>query len=202
MVMGRNRYLLYRSKDVKNHKIIEDIYMRKGLVLSALLFSSATFAASGDSYVGGGYHMGNYDEDGLSTASPSALKLEYGYYITDQIAIEGNFAFGIAEDTIDVLGSDVDIEVEQAISLFVKGDLNLSSSVNLYGLLGYTKGKLKATIPDLDETLTENDSGLSYGAGLEGITAGGFIFSAEYIMYLSEDEYDYSGFNLGIAKKF
>lgn len=176
--------------------------MKKGFLISALLMSSGAFAATGDSYFGGGYHIGNYDETGISTASPTALKLEYGHYITDQLAIEGNIAFGAAEDTVQVLGADVDIEVDQAISLFVKGDLNINPNFNFYGLLGFTKGKLKATVQGYNQTITENDSGFSYGAGIEGISNGGLIFSAEYIMYLSEDSYDYSGLNLGIAKKF
>lgn len=176
--------------------------MKKCLFLATMLCSSITFAASGDSYFGGGYHIGKYDESGLSSASPTALKLEYGRYVTDSIAIEGHVAFGLGEDTISFQGFDIDIEMKQAISIFVKGDLNLSENVNLYGLVGLTKGKLKATIPAFNESFTENDSGLSYGVGIESETASGLIFSAEYIMYLSEDDYDYSGFNLGIAKKF
>jgi len=176
--------------------------MKKSLFVIAMLSSSAVLAANGDSYFGGGYHMGNYDETGFPSASPSALKIEYGRYITNSIAIEGHFAFGMSEDTISVDGIDAEIEIEQAISLFVKGDINLNESVNLYGLAGFTKGKLKATLPDFDETISENDSGFSYGLGLEAQTSGGIIFSGEYIMYLSEDEYDYSGINLGIAKKF
>jgi len=176
--------------------------MKKCLFLTAMLCSSVTFAASGDSYFGGGYHLGKYEESGIPSASPTALKLEYGKYITDSIAIEGHFAFGLKEDTVSVEGINLDLEIKQAISLFVKGDLNLNESVNLYGLLGFTKGKLKVSAPGYDLSTTESDSGLSYGAGIESITANGLIFSAEYIMYLSEDDYDYSGFNFGIAKKF
>jgi opacity protein-like surface antigen len=181
---------------------MESFVMKKSLCIAATFFSSAAFAVNGDSYFGGGYHMGNYDESGIPSASPSALKIEYGKYISDSIAIEGHVAFGMSEDTISVDGVDAEIEIKQAISLFVKGDLNLNESVNLYGLAGFTKGKLKATFPDFDETISEDDSGFSYGLGLEAQTSGGIIFSGEYIMYLSEDEYDYSGINLGIAKKF
>lgn len=175
--------------------------MKKILFIIAMLSSSAVFAANGDLYFGGGYHIGNYDETGLPGASPSALKIEYGKYITDSIALEGHFAFGIAEDTISIEGVDAEIEIKQAISLFVKGDLHVSESVNFYGLAGFTSGKLEAAFPGFGESISEDDSGFSYGLGLEAQTSGGIIFSAEYIMYLSEDEYDYSGINLGIAKK-
>ncbi len=176
--------------------------MKKILFLTAMLFSSVALAANGDSYFGGGYHMGNYDESGLPTANPSALKIEYGQYINDSIAIEGHFVFGMAEDNISVDGLDVELEVKQAISIFIKGDVNLNKSTNFYGLLGFTKGKLEASIPDFNQSISEDDSGLSYGLGLEAETSTGIVFSGEYIMYLSEDEYDYSGFNFGIAKKF
>lgn len=175
--------------------------MKKSLFVITMLFSPIVFAANGDSYFGGGYHVGNYDETGLPSASPSALKIEYGKYITDSIALEGHFAFGMAEDTISIEGVDAEIEIKQAISLFVKGDLHVSKSVNFYGLAGFTSGKLEAALPGFGESISEDDSGFSYGLGLEAQTSGGIIFSAEYIMYLSEDEYDYSGINLGIAKK-
>ena len=176
--------------------------MKKYLLLTTILCSPVTFAASGDSYFGGGYHLGKYEENGFPTANPTALKLEYGQYISDSIAIEGHFALGLGEDTVSYLGFNVDIEMKQAISVFVKGDVKLNESVNLYGLLGLTKGKIEASIPAFNQTVTEDDSGLSYGVGIESKTASGVIFSAEYIMYLSEDAYEYSGFNFGIAKTF
>ena len=176
--------------------------MKKCLFLTAILCSSSALAASGDSYFGGGYHLGKYEEDSIPSASPTAIKLEYGKYFTDNIAVEGQFSFGLGDDTISADGINIDLELKQAISLFVKGDLNLSETVNLYGLLGFTKGKLKASASEFDFSVTESDSGLSYGAGIELNTANGLNFSVEYLMYLSEDTYDYSGVNLGIAKKF
>lgn len=176
--------------------------MKKYFLLPALLLPAA-FATATDnsSYFGASYHLGKYEESGVPNASPTALKLEYGKYITPGIAVEAHATFGLAEDTVSFDGIDVDLEVKQAISLFLKGDINLTPNTNLYGLLGYTKGKLKASVQGFG-SVTESDSGPSFGVGLESGVTSGIIFSAEYISYLSEDSYDYSGINLGISKKF
>lgn len=176
--------------------------MKSSLCLVAMLCSSVTFAANGDSYFGGGFHIGKYEENEFPSASPRALKLEFGKYITDAVALEGHFALGLGGDTLSTQALDIDLELEQAISLFVKGDINLNENVNFYGLFGVSRGKFKATIPEFDVSFSDDDSGFSYGFGIEAKNTNGVVFSAEYIMYLSEDEYDYSGFNIGIAKSY
>jgi outer membrane immunogenic protein len=170
--------------------------MKKYLILASLLCSSLTFAASGDSYFGGGIHRGDLDIDGFSTVNPNAIKLEYGYYVWDSIAIEGHFAYGFGEDTV----SSLDFKLKQAISLFAKADLSVGENSNVYGLLGLTKGKIE--VSNYSGSDSEDDSGLSYGLGFETKIQSDLVFSTEYIMYLSEDDYDYSGINIGISKLF
>lgn len=176
--------------------------MRKFLFLSTMLCSSIAFAGSGDSYFGGAYHLGKFEESGFPDASPKALKLEYGRYLSDSIAIEGNVAFGLGQDSLSIDGIDLEFKAKQVISLFLKGDVNLTDLVNLYGLLGATQAEFKASAPDFGESFSEKDSGISYGIGIESKNTDGYVFSAEYIMYLSEDDYDYSGINFGLAKQF
>lgn len=79
------------------------------------------------------------------------MQFECGKYFSESVAVEAHFNFGLDVDTISTDGLDVDIEVKQASSIFVKGDLNISKEFALYGLLGCTKGKLKATLNGFDE---------------------------------------------------
>ncbi|WP_430460985.1 porin family protein [Thalassolituus sp. LLYu03] len=178
--------------------------MKKLFIITGMMLSSTsmTFADENPGYIGLGYHMGKYEESGLSDAEPSALKIEVGKYLNSNVAIEGQFLFGLGDDTVDVDGLDVDLELKNAISIFVKGDIDLGEKANLYGLIGFTKGKLEATIDEYDVSVSEDDSGLSYGFGIEGEVADGVSLNGEYIIYLSEDDYDYSGFNFGISKRF
>jgi opacity protein-like surface antigen len=178
--------------------------MKKLVIITGILFSSSTmvFADDNSGYFGSGYHLGKYEESGVPDAEPSALKIEVGKYLTPNIAIEGQFLFGMGDDTVQIEGVDVDLELKNAISIFVKGDIDLGEKANLYGLIGFTKGKLEATIDENNVSVSEDDSGLSYGFGIEGEVGSGISLSSEYIVYLSEDDYDYSGFNFGISKMF
>lgn len=177
--------------------------MKKVLALfvSVIVSASAT-AADNQSYFGGAYHSGVYEEQYLSDANPASLKLKYGQYLSPNLAIEGHLLFGISDDSINVNGIDVDIELSQALSIFLKGDINLTATTNLYGLIGFSRGELEASVPEFDVSVTEKDSDLSYGVGIESEISPNLLISAEYISYLSEDTYDYSGFNFGISKKF
>lgn len=48
--------------------------------------------------------------------------------------------------------------------------------------------------------LTNSDSAVSFGGGLDINISPDISLNAEYIVCLSENDYDYSGFNLGFAK--
>jgi opacity protein-like surface antigen len=176
--------------------------VNKVLVGLSLLISMAASAENESTYLGVGYHMGDYKEDGVPSANPSALKIEAGKYLADNVAVEAHFILGIAEDTITYQGTDIDLEVTNAMSLFLKGDVPLSEKAQVYGLIGVSKGKLQAEIPSMGYSTSEEDSGLSYGLGLDVEVSSGVKLGGEYVVYLSEDNYDYTGINLGISKTF
>lgn len=174
----------------------------KHLVTSALVASCiiTSTAMAENTYFGAGYHIGTYDESGFPKANPGGIKIEAGKYIAENVAIEGHLLFGAGSDTVTYLGVDVDVKLKNAISVFVKGDLPVSETANLYGLLGFTKGKLEASA--LGTTISEDDSGLSYGIGAEAGFGNDLYFSGEYVFYISESDYDYTGFNIGLHKRF
>lgn len=176
-------------------------YKMLGVVGAVLMMTSmAVKSEEGISYGGIGYHLGSYEEPGFPSASPTGLELKFGTYVSDRVAFEGRIVKGVGDDSIKVLGIDVNLEVDSAISLFLKGDLPLSPTANLYGLIGFTKGKITASVPGF--AFSVDDSGLSYGVGAETELSNDVYVSGEYVFYLSEDTYDYSGFNLGLKKLF
>ena len=176
-------------------------YKMLGVAGAVLMMTSmAVKSDEGVSYGGIGYHLGTYEETGLPSASPTGLELKFGTYVSDRAAFEGRLVMGMGDDSINISGFDVDIELDRAISLFLKGDLPLSSTANLYGLIGFTKGKITASVPGF--SFSVDDSGLSYGVGAEAELSNDVYVSGEYVFYLSEDTYDYSGFNLGLKKLF
>ncbi len=178
--------------------------------------SSAALAENGQGYFGIGYHHGSYDEIGVPEFNPGAIAFRAGKYINPAIAFEARLALGITDDSstvnIDVpfvgnVVADVDLELNTAISVFAKGDIAVSPFVNVYGLIGFTNAEIEVTATDVNNpanraTISEDDSGLSYGVGIEGEVGRGTYLLAEYVMFLDEDAYEYSGFNFGITKRF
>ena len=181
-------------------------------IVATLLISNYVFAEEGVAYMGAGYHMGTYDESGFDEYNPTGLKLKAGKYIAENVAIEGHLIFGIGSDekTYNIPGSiignpvELELEIKNAISVFVKGDMPLSNTANIYGLLGFTKAKAEvtATGPGGSISGSDDDSGLSYGFGAEVGFGNNMYVSGEYVIYISESDYDYSGFNIGISKEF
>ena len=176
-------------------KVVSSVLL--GVVLVA---SSNSFANEGDKYWGLDFHQGSYDETGFPKANPTGFAIKAGKYITENVAMEGRLSLGLGDDTVNYLGVDVDLELDNALSFFIKGDAPLSPTANVYGLLGFTKGKLSASVGSF--AVSADDSGLSYGMGVETKMNEGLLFAAEYIFYLSESTYDYTGFNFGIKRLF
>ncbi len=180
----------------------------KSLLAASALVVASSASAEGF-YLGLGYQIGTYDESGVPEADLSAIKFEAGTYFMDNIAVEAHVNLGMDSDTVAVpvdssTNINVDVELKSAASLFLKGDLEVSPNFNLYGLLGFSQVKVDATASaqGFSYSASTTDTGLSYGAGAE-VGFGDQVFvSAEYISYISEDEYDYNGINLGVHKKF
>ena len=170
------------------------------LVIISVITLGSISANADNAYVGLGYHLGTYDESGFPEANPNGIKLEAGKYVAPNVAIEGHLLLGAGSDTVTYLGVDVDLKLKNAISVFIKGDLPISDTANLYGLLGFTKIKLEASA--LGTTFSDDDNGLSYGLGAELGIGNDLFMSGEYIFYISESDYDYTGFNIGISKRF
>jgi len=188
-----------------NYPIVKRSSRVRSLLMVIGLFLSNSLLASGGSYFGIGYHTGNYNEFNIPKADLGGANLKYGRYVADNIAIEANFLVGTSDDTVtvsvfDTFTVDIDIELERALSLFVKGDVPLSESINFYSLLGYSKTKLKASNRFSEVSL--NEGNFSYGFGFEASVSDDILIYGEYVSYLNEEAYDYDGFNLAIRKSF
>lgn len=178
--------------------------MRKSFILSSLLLSQAALASEGLDYFGTALQRGSYEESGVSTVNPTSIKFSAGKYITSNFAIEGQFMFGLSGDSTDVDGTDVELELKNAVSVFGKGELPINSSITGYGLLGFTRGKLEVSAEFQGQKFSdsESESSLSYGFGTAVKLNKDTNLIAEYISYLDEDEFDYTSFNLGININF
>ena len=168
--------------------------MKKILLVITFAFfhSSISLAASeGDTYGGFQYGLLTYSEDGFPDLEPTALAGRYGQFVNDNISVEGRFGIGMQDDT--ALG--VSIELDTFYGVYGVAHASSNSDVSFYGVFGFTKGKLTASIPGF--SISDSDSGLSYGFGVDFNS-----FNIEYMLYLDEDFYDISAISFGYKSYF
>ncbi len=164
-------------------------------------FSTHAYAEQNQGYYGIGYHMGSYEENGVPEANPDAIAFRAGGYLNQVIALEARLALGITDDTVRTnTNNSVDVELDTALSVFIKADVPMTPFVNAYGLLGLTRGEIEVIAGSL--TASESETGLSYGLGIEGEINRRTYLSVEYVLYLDEDAFEYTGINFGITTRF
>ena len=172
--------------------------MKSILLVVVLVFSysSVSIAASeGDTYGGLQYALVTYDEDGIDEVEPTALVGRFGKFVSENVAIEGRLGFGLSDDSVDVGPFDVDVEVEYLFGFYGVFHTNSNSDTSVYGVLGFTQGELEGSAMGI--TVSEDDSGLSYGFGINIKS-----FTIEYMSYIDEDDYDVTAISLGFATEF
>lgn len=179
-------------------------YILLGCALTAL--SANVLAAedkTGKGYVGVGYSPVTFSVDG---ADPdwdlAALAVRGGYYFNKYFSVEGRLGFGVGDDTQNVSVAppeDIKVEIDYMLGVYAVGHLPLSDRFQLYGLVGYTKGELTATLAQTGESSSDDDADLSYGVGAEFDMTKNWSLAAEYTSYFDgasyEDvKYDINGF--------
>lgn len=159
-------------------------------------FSTHSYGEQNQGYYGIGYHMGSYENTGVPEADIGAIAFRAGGYLNQVIALEARLALGITDDTVN----NVDIELDTALSAFIKADVPMTPFVNAYGLLGLTRGEIETSSAVL--TASESETGLSYGLGIEGEISRRTSLSVEYVLLLDEDAFEYTAINVGITARF
>ena len=166
-------------------------------VIGVALFYVTPLHAEGKdtNYWGAQYALVTYDEKGIDEFEPTALVFRLGRFITDNISVEGRLGFGLQDDDVDIGAINAEVEVDKLYGFYGVFHTSGSDDTNVYGVLGFTKGELEATV--LGETFEGDDSGLSYGIG-----ANFRGFNIEYMSYLDEDDYDVTAISLGYRRMF
>ena len=176
---------------------------RIAIALLATLASTTTLAdTAGETYIGGQFAQVTYDEDGFSEAEPTALIGRLGYFFADHFAMETRLGFGLGDDSIDANGYDIDLEVDSLIGFYGLGNLPLNDMFSVYALAGLTRGELTAEADGYGVSVTADDSGFSYGAGVQARFNHSVSAHVEYMSYLDESDYSVSGLAVGFNVHF
>ena len=169
-------------------------------LIIAGLTTPAFAVEQGETYVGGGLGMINYEEDGVADAEPTALIGRLGYGVADNVAIEGRLGFGLTDDEVTIRGVDVDVEVDQVAGAYVVGYLPVADPFSVYGLAGLTYGELSANAFGL--SFDEDDTDFSYGLGATVDLNDSVSGYAEWVQYFDESSYETSALTIGVNYHF
>ncbi len=164
-----------------------------------LVLSLTAHAEIKSSYFGLGVQSGRFEVVNTEF-EPLNAQFTYGSYLTDNLAIEWQAAFGIEEAELNVEGSDVSMTLSKSISVFGKADIPVGSVFKLYGLLGYSYAEF-----DFEENFTRfgsDDYGYSFGLGAEVALPAQLALRLEGVRLMNTERYDYDVMTLLLSRTF
>lgn len=172
------------------------------LAASIAFTSTATFA--GETYMTFGAATLNYKEEayGLkATANPYAAGLGIGANLFPHIDVEGMMVVGLDEADVDISGisgfeGDLNLDYAAGVYGLVRSDENHTGSVYLKA--GFTKvnGSGKVTNGSQSEKFDFDETGFSYGAGIDFTYNEESAIRLEYMNYYDKNDIRIDGFSL------
>src|SRR5450432_4170477 len=133
-----------------------------------------------------GFSLGElrYSEEGLDTITPATAMVFVGAPLSQNLAIEARLGGGLASAKSNNYG----LEVRSLFAGYLKGSVPLAPGFSIYGLGGVANVDLQR---DFGLVYT-NDTGLSYGLGMDVDLASNARLSLEWTHLATGDNLGYS----------
>lgn len=112
-------------------------------------------------YAGVGYTNLHIDSDDLDV-NLGGIEGRVGVSLNKYFSVEGEAAIGIADDTVDVLGTPVDVSMNWQFGAYAVLTLPVSDQFEVFGRVGYATTEFEADAGGGSAT----DSGGDYAVGL------------------------------------
>lgn len=155
---------------------------------------AAPAAANAETYANLGYTQ--FSSDNVDVGGATA---RLGYKFTPNFGVEGEASFGLDEDSADVLGSPVDIKLNQEYGVYGIGFLPLGETVELFGRVGYVNVDAASSFGGFNVGIDED--GVGFGGGVQWNFTPKFGVRAEYTRLEGNDD-GVNAYGLSGAFKF
>ena len=175
-------------------------FNKLALTATLLAASAASNANAGENYFGGGVAFIKYSETGIDDIDMTSAFGKFGTKFNENFAGEVRLGFGLNSDSVNIYGVDVDTELKNYYGAYLKAGINATENVYPYVILGYTRGKIEASAQGY--SVSDSESDMSFGLGIDFTVAEQTDLTLEYINYLDKDGVELSGFGLSIARSF
>jgi len=142
--------------------------MKRTLLATATGLGAAALlapAASAQVYAGAGATIFTAESGGEDIALGAILG-RAGFKTNPFFGVEGEFAIGIQDDDVNVLGTEVSVGLDSEYGVFAVGWLPIPLLGDLFGRVGYADLSIEADAGALG-SVSEDGAGLAYGAGLQ-----------------------------------
>lgn len=173
------------------------------IIASLLLLWPIGAVAQGNTYLGVSSFQWTYDEDFAEEATATTIRFTIGTELKPNLAMEAQFATG-GSDTVFVsipgVGSgNVEVELDNSFSFMLRPQTS-GENFRAFGLIGFSQGQITGRSGGV--SVSEDDSGLSYGVGAEAAVEESTWITVDYINYLRDDAYTFDAFSVGIRMNF
>lgn len=158
------------------------------LLISFAVLTAAPAFALGPLYLGANYMMTTVDINDVSVPddfSLDSLSLLAGFYLIDILAVEARVGFGVGDDTVDTVTSEID----KTYGVYARVEIPIGM-FKPYAIAGYTASEFSS-----DSFSDQDESDLSYGAGLDLKLTEHFGLNAEYMLL---GEYDFGSTDVDV----
>ena len=160
--------------------------MKRVLSVVAGLAAAAIIAPAASAQVYGGVGYSTFTADaGGEDATVGGVMGRLGFKSNPFFGVEGEVAIGVQEDNFDVLGTQVDVSLENSYGVFAVGWLPIPLVGDVFGRVGYADLSIEASA--LGSSISDSGSGLAYGAGFQLSSIPFTKLRLEYTRYEPDD---------------
>lgn len=136
--------------------------MKTSILLAAAAMIAVLPAAADDNNL---YANVGYTHIFADDANFGAIGGRLGYNFSESFAVEGEANFGVLDETVNVLGTDIDLGLKQEFGVYVVGKMPVSDQFDMLGRFGYVNAEIEASGGGV--SVSEDDSALAYGVAGE-----------------------------------
>lgn len=143
-----------------------------------------------------GYAHADLDEVNLG-----AIQGRLGARFGSVFGIEGELATGVNDDSVNVLGTNVDVELEHQAAIYGTANFPVAPNVDVFARVGYGTNKIKASGPGA--TASGSEESWNYGVGGQYFFDGVNGVRADYTRFDFEDSgQDADVWSIAYVRKF
>lgn len=157
--------------------------------------ASAQDSAATQVYGSVGYSHASFDEVKLGAIN-SRLGVRFGQYF----GVEGEAAFGVKDDSINVSGTDVGVELNNSFAAYGVAFLPVAPNFEVFARVGYGTSEIEASAGGF--SASADGGSWNYGLGGQYFFDDSNGFRADYTRHDFEGGDDANVWSIGYVRKF